>query len=489
MKNYLGLFGAAFLGGVMSISAVTYLQNDDENASYFGGEFSTETMVKPALFTDNTSTTSSYIDLSQAAEETVQEVVHVKVTQKGQEMVQHDPFDYFFRGNTQGRRYKSPDKQGSGSGVVIRKDGYIVTNNHVVDGADVIEVVFNNNESYIATVVGVDPSTDLALLKIEATDLKAITIGNSDDLKLGEWVLAVGNPYNLNSTVTAGIVSAKARSINILRGANGMPPLEAFIQTDAAVNPGNSGGALVNASGELIGINSAIKSPTGSYSGYSFAIPVNIMKKVVNDIMEYGVVQRAFIGVSIRDINAELADAAGLKTMSGVYIAEITETGAAKEAGIEKGDVVTSVNAVDVKSVAELQSQISRYNPGDEVAVNVNRNGTEKAFTLKLRNSDGNTDVVKVEDNSLADLGANFTEVDADLKAKLNLKNGVMVHELRNGKFQKSGIQNGFIITHIDNQPIKDLEDFKNKIKARKGGVLLGGVYPNGRKKYYGVGL
>jgi len=487
MKNYVGLFGAAFLGGVMSVTAIYFIPDNKNIIEPVNHEIISSSTVTPVAFTSSTNT--GYVDLSIAAEETVKEVVHVKVTQEGQEMVQYDPFEYFFKGNTQGRRFKSPDKQGSGSGVVIREDGYIVTNNHVIDGADKIEVVFNNNQSYAATLVGTDPSTDLALLKIEANDLQAISIGNSDDLKLGQWVLAVGNPYNLNSTVTAGIVSAKARSINILHGANGTPPLEAFIQTDAAVNPGNSGGALVNASGELIGINSAIKSPTGSYSGYSFAIPVNIMKKVVNDIMEYGVVQRAFIGVSIRDINSELADKEDLKVMSGVYVAEVSENGAAKEAGIESGDVVMAVNKVSVKSVAELQSQIGLYNPGDKVSVTVDRGGKEKRFTMKLRNSNGNTEPVKMADQSLAALGADFSEVDQELKEKLNIKSGVAVSNIRNGKFQKSGMQDGFIITHVDNQPVTDLDAFMEIMKTKNGGVLLGGIYPNGYAKYYGIGL
>ena len=487
MKNYIGLFSAAFLGGVMSVSAMYFIPENSHESSVLKQKTINSSTVVPVAFASNTNT--GYVDLSIAAEETVKEVVYVKVTQEGQEMVQYDPFDYFFRGNTQGRRYKSPDKQGSGSGVVIREDGYIVTNNHVIEGADKIEIVFNNNESYVATLVGADPSTDLALLKIEANDLQSIAIGNSDELKLGQWVLAVGNPYNLNSTVTAGIVSAKARSINILQGANGTPPLEAFIQTDAAVNPGNSGGALVNASGELIGINSAIKSPTGSYSGYSFAIPVNIMKKVVNDIMEYGVVQRAFIGVSIRDVNAELANQENLKIMNGVFVAGVSENGAAKEAGIDQGDVVTAINKIKVKTVAELQSQIGMYNPGDKVKVTVNRNGTEKEFTMNLRNSKGSTEVVKAENNTLAALGAEFSEVGLDLKKKLDIKYGVIVSNIRTGKMQKSGMKNDFIITHIDNQPVKNLEEFTKIMKAKNGGVLFSGVYPNGYAKHYGIGL
>jgi Do/DeqQ family serine protease len=488
MKNYIGFFGAAFFGGMLSISAVDYYQREIATNHRFNNQHSVDEMVKPALFTENEHV-STYVDLSGAAEEVVQEVVHVKVTQEGQEMIKYDPMEFFYNGKAQGKKFKAPDKQGSGSGVVIREDGYIITNNHVIQGADKIEIVFNTNESFIATVVGADPSTDLALLKIEATELKEITIGNSDEVKLGEWVLAVGNPYNLNSTVTAGIISAKARNINILQNRSGNPPLEAFIQTDAAVNPGNSGGALVNTQGELIGINSAIKSPTGSYSGYSFAIPVNIMKKVVNDIMEYGVVQRAFIGVSIRDINAELAKEADLKTMSGAYISGLSAEGAASKAGIKTGDVVTSVNNVKVKSVAELQSQIGKFNPGDEVMVDVNRDGENKQFTLELRNNEGTTDVLKAKESYLTDLGADFENVSNKLKNGLDINYGISVQNIRSGKFLKSGMKEGFIITHIDNAPVKDLAEFKKILRSKKGGVLFSGLYPNGYKKYYGVGM
>ncbi len=487
MANYLGLFGAAFLGGVMSISVATHLNDEEENSNPLDQQITQRENVLPTAYA--TPVSSGMVDLSLAAEETVQEVVHVKVTQEGQEMIQYDPMEYFFHGRAQGRKYKSPDKKGSGSGVVIRDDGYIVTNNHVIDGADKIEVVFNNNESFSAEVIGVDPSTDLALLKIDANELKSIKIGNSDELRLGEWVLAVGNPYNLNSTVTAGIVSAKARNINILQNTGGTPPLEAFIQTDAAVNPGNSGGALVNSQGELIGINSAIKSPTGSYSGYSFAIPVNIMKKVVADIMEYGVVQRAFIGVSIRDLNSELVTQEKLDVTQGVFIAGLSENGAANDAGIKEGDVVTRVNEVEVKSVAELQSQIGRYTPGDKVKLEVNREGDLKSFEVELRNSEGNTEKVELEDNTLAELGANLTDIPDELAEEIDIEDGVFVENVGNGKVKKSGMQNGFIITHVDNQPVKDKAQLNEILKGKSGGVLLGGVYPNGYKKYYGIGL
>jgi Do/DeqQ family serine protease len=486
MKNYLGFFVAAFLGGAVSLSTMYVVDNTAEVQEVSAHQNLVDPAVKPVLLEENA---MAYTDLSMAAEGVVDNVVYVKVTQEGQEYVQYDPFQYFFHGNTEGRKFKAPDKQGSGSGVIIREDGYIVTNNHVISGADKIEVVFNSNETYEAELVGTDPSTDLALLKIDAEALPAIAIGNSDNVRLGEWVLAVGNPYNLNSTVTAGIVSAKARSINILQNSNGNPPLEAFIQTDAAVNPGNSGGALVNSRGELIGINAAIKSPTGSYSGYSFAIPVNIMKKVVNDILEFGVVQRAFIGVSIRNIDADLAAQEELKTMSGVYVADVAANGAAKDAGMESGDIVKSVNGVEVKSVAELQSQIGLFNPGDEVRVLVNRKGKEHAFTLKLRNSDGNTDAVKVTDTALASLAADFADVDDETKAKLDIESGVVVQNIRSGKIMKSGMRNGFIITHVDNKPVKDAKDFENVMKTKKGGVLISGMYPNGQNKYYGLGM
>ncbi len=487
MTNYLGLFGAAFLGGVMSISVATYLNDENGNGNQMVNTGIPHENILTANYLESAS--PGMVDLSLAAEELVQEVVHIKVTQKGEERIQYDPMEYFFNGRAQGRKYKSPDKQGSGSGVVIREDGYIVTNNHVIDGAHKIEVVFNTNESYIAEVVGVDASTDLALLKIEATDLKTVKIGDSDELRLGEWVLAVGNPYNLNSTVTAGIVSAKARNINILQNTGGIPPLEAFIQTDAAVNPGNSGGALVNAKGELVGINAAIKSPTGSYSGYSFAIPVNIMKKVVTDIMEYGVVQRAFIGVSIHNLNSELVTKENLDVTQGVYIAGLTENGAANDAGLEEGDVVTRVNEVEVKSVAELQSQIGRYTPGDQVKLEVVRDGHRKNFDVELRNSEGNTDKVALEDNPLSELGANLIEIPLKIQKELGVKEGVFVEDVGNGKVKVSGMQNGFIITHVDNKRVKSKSELIEILKGKSGGVLLGGLYPNGYRKYYGVGL
>lgn len=483
MKNTIQVLGAAFIGGLLSLGAFNLWNPNQENSVVYVPQ----EVTTPATFVNNANK-SAYVDLSLAAEEVVTEVVHVKTRKEGQEYVQLDPYSFFY-GSPQGRKYKAPDQKGSGSGVVIREDGYIVTNNHVIEGADEVDVVFSNNKSYHAKVVGADPSTDLALLKIEAQDLSPIRLGNSDDLKLGQWVLAVGNPYNLNSTVTAGIVSAKARNINILQRNSKTPPLEAFIQTDAAVNPGNSGGALVNASGELVGINSAIQSPTGSYSGYSFAIPVNIMKKVVNDIMEYGVVQRAFIGVSITNVTSELAEKADLSTLTGVYVNGLSPDGAAQKAGVEKGDVITAVNGNKVKNVAELQEQIGLFLPGDEVAVEVERKQKSKLFTLKLRNNKGTTDLVEAAPKALATLGANLVAIDTDLQKRLKISHGVQVQQLAPGKLAKAGIREGFIITRIDGKPVADAKEVSEVLNAKNGGVLVEGVYPNGVKKYYGVAM
>jgi serine protease Do len=430
-------------------------------------------------------------DLTVAAEDAVESVVHVQVTAEGEEYYQVDPFQYFFFGQPNGRRYKMPDRSGAGSGVIISQDGYIVTNNHVINGADEIKVVLNDNRSYEAKVIGADPSTDLALLKIDENNLDPLVIGNSDDIRLGEWVIAVGNPLNLNSTVTAGIVSAKARSINILQTGNGQnPPLEAFIQTDAAVNPGNSGGALVSVNGELIGINAAIKSPTGSFTGYSFAIPSNIVKKVVGDLLEYGVVQRAFIGVNIRNIDDQLREEVDVPISSGAYVAGLTDGGAAKDAGIEEGDVIIGVGELSVNNVAELQEQIGRFKPGDEVNVVVNRDGVEKTIPVILRNLEGEAKLIeKPANQDWIALGGTMRNLKKEEQEKLNLRGGVKITEINGGKLRKAGIREGFVITEIDNQEVKDLDELNEMLSEKSGGVLIGGVYPNGEKKYYGIGL
>lgn len=419
-------------------------------------------------------------DFTDAAEKAVHAVVHVKV--KSQESYSYNPFYEFFFG-------EKPNMQpepvmGFGSGVIISSDGYIVTNNHVVDGSTDIEVVLNDRRSFPAEVIGTDPSTDIALLKIKATDLPFMVYGNSDDMRLGQWVLAVGNPYNLTSTVTAGIISAKSRSINIL----GESSIESFIQTDAAVNPGNSGGALVNTKGELIGINTAIASRTGSYSGNSFAVPINIAKKVVADLKEFGQVQRAILGVTIQDVTQEVAKENSLDEVKGVFVNGIRDGSAAGDAGIKKGDVILSVNSTPVNSVSELQEQISKYRPNDKVNVIVNRNNKEKVFEVVLRNMDGDTGIVK-KDDSLSILGASLEPVNEQTRQQLGIKYGVRVTSLKSGKLMKAGVREGFVITQINNKPVTSVEDIKKILSGTKGGVYIEGIYSDRTIAYYAFGL
>jgi len=427
--------------------------------------------------------TSVNTDFTYAAEKTVHSVVHVK-TKFSQEGYYNPLYDFFF--GDRGFRQQQEPVVSAGSGVIISNDGYIVTNNHVIEDADNIEVTLNDKRTFSAKVIGADPTTDIALLKIDASNLSFASYGNSDDLKIGEWVLAVGNPFNLTSTVTAGIVSAKARNINIL---SQNFAIESFIQTDAAVNPGNSGGALVNTNGELVGINTAIASKTGSYIGYSFAIPVNIVKKIIADVIEYGEVQRAYIGISIQDIDGEKAKELRLEKIEGVYVSGATEGGAAKEAGINEGDIVTNIGQLPVNSVAELQEQVSKYRPGDKIDVSVIRNGNKKHFEVLLRNKNGNTNVVKTETNQVTVLGCKLQEISSGEKRNLQIRGGVKVIEPGQGKIMKAGVKKGFIITSINRQAVYRVDDFINIVNNLRGGIIIEGVYPNGLTAYYAFGL
>jgi serine protease Do len=417
----------------------------------------------------------------------VNSVVHIH-TQSTVTFSRDPYYEYFFG--------PAPRQQGiqqsSGSGVIIDSDGYVVTNNHVVQGADKITVTLNNNKTYTAKVIGTDPGTDIALLKVDGSNLPAISFGNSDEVKLGEWVLAVGNPFNLTSTVTAGIVSAKSRNIHILESnpdAN-VFPIESFIQTDAAVNPGNSGGALVNSKGELIGINTAIASQTGSYSGYSFAVPVNLVQKVTSDLRKFGVVQRAFLGVNIRDIDHELAEKIGLSDVKGVYVGGLVAEGAAEKGGIKEGDVIISVGNVNINTVPQLQEQVGRYRPGDEVNIRIMRDKKEMIVPVKLRNSEGTTAIVKKEDIEIKTVhGAAFGKVSVEEKNLLKLKGGAKVITLSSGKIASAGIKKGFIITRIDQQEITNPEQVYKILEGKKGSVIVEGYYPNGSKGYFSFGL
>ena len=406
------------------------------------------------------------------------------------------PFEYFFGFDGRGgfQRPQQQPRVGAGSGVIISTDGYIITNNHVIDGADELEVTLNDNRKFPAKIIGADPTTDIALIKIEATDLPTIPFGDSEKLKVGEWVLAVGNPFNLTSTVTAGIVSAKSRG-NIGAGGKDRSKIESFIQTDAAVNPGNSGGALVNTKGELVGINTAIYSETGNFAGYSFAVPISIAGKVANDLKQFGTVQRAVLGVLIQDPQyVPDAEKEKVKVFEGAYVGGFAERSSAKEAGIEKGDVIVAVNGVKIKSSSALQEQISKYRPGDKVELTINRNGSTKKFTVELRNAQGSTKVVKGGDSAEV-MGAAFKALNDEQKRKLGVSYGIEVTGLTSGKLKDAGIKKGFIIMIVNNQKISAPEDLEKIVESilqgrtEDQGLFIKGFYPNGRTKYYAIDL
>ena len=439
------------------------------------------------------------VDLTSAAESAVNSVVYIKVTQAGktQRVQVQDPFSDFFGDffgfggrQPQQREYKAPDRHAAGSGVIISADGYIVTNNHVVGDADEIEVKLNDNREFKGRIIGCDATTDLALIKIEAKDLPAIPVGNSDDLKLGQWVLAVGNPFNLTSTVTAGIVSAKARTL----GANG---IESFIQTDAAINAGNSGGALVNANGELIGINAMLYSQTGNFTGYGFAIPTTIMNKVVADLKQYGTVQRGLIGIQGTDARAYIDSQkdqqkeVDLGTNDGIYIAEVSDDGAAQEAGLMKGDVIVGIDGRNVSKMAELQEYLATKRPGDKVNVTYLRKKSKKSVVITLRNEQGTTKVVK--DADLDILGAHFRELNENEKNELNVSYGLKVIKVGAGKFKDQGVPTGFCIQKVNEISVKTINDLnkivKDASKSKSPVLYIQGIYPSGKKGYFAVPL
>lgn len=435
------------------------------------------------------------MDFRHAAKLTTSGVVHIKTSYAPREISRNDqynPFREFFGDQFMPFGQQQPSAS-SGSGVIISDDGYIVTNNHVVDDGEKIEVILSDKQSYEAKVIGTDPSTDLALLKIEEKNLPFITFGNSDSVEVGEWVLAVGNPFNLESTVTAGIVSAKGRNINLLRTRD-TSAVESFIQTDAAVNPGNSGGALVNTNGQLIGINSAIATPTGTFAGYSFAVPVNIVSKVVNDLKKFGMVQRGFLGVQIATLNADLAKTKGLdaKNLKGVYVDGVKAGGAGEAAGLKAGDIITKVNGTTVNTSPELQEQVSRYHPGDKISVTYFRENKEKTVDVVLKNNEGSTSYLKKDASAaVSALGAEFENVSAGELKEMGLTGGVRVKKLSEGKLSSNtNMREGFIITKIDNKPINTVDELKSALANKKGGVMIEGRYPDYPGQYfYAFGL
>jgi Do/DeqQ family serine protease len=431
---------------------------------------------------------SNTLDFKIAAKKTVNAVVHIKSQYNSN--YDSDPMMDFFWGPGGSRGMRQ--QVATGSGVIISDDGYVVTNNHVIDGAEKISITLNDGRELNAEIIGTDPNTDIALLKVEEKNLPYTEFGNSDDVHLGDWVLAVGNPFNLTSTVTAGIVSAKARNINILKNNSreNIFPLESFIQTDAAVNPGNSGGALVTPKGLLIGINTAIASKTGSYSGYSFAIPSNIALKVVNDLKSYGMVQRAFIGVIIEDVTQNVMNKLDLPNTEGVLVNGLSEGGAASDAGIEVNDIIISVENISVNDVPELQEQIGKFKPGDKVNLVIRRDGETRLVSVTLRNQSGNTRIIdkRKQEAESTIYGAIFQDLNKDEMMKLRIAGGAKIKSIKEGKIKNAGLKKGFIITHIDKNIIKSKKELIKTLNSKKGGVLIEGIYPNGVKGYFGFG-
>ena len=488
IRKFFG-YSALMLGSALVAGFTTYALIDKHTAqeSTIIVQQDSGFAMPTALF-DNKA--AQPIDLTEAAERSIHAVVHIKSTQLGRtQTIQQMPdlFDFFF-GDGTGRQQqvRTQPRVGFGSGVIISKDGYIVTNNHVIDGADEIDVKLNDNREYKGRLIGTDPSTDLALIKIEGDDLPTLPVGNSDALKVGEWVLAVGNPFNLTSTVTAGIVSAKARSLGVYNGG-----IESFIQTDAAINQGNSGGALVNARGELVGINAVLSSPTGAYAGYGFAIPTSIMTKVVGDLKEFGTVQRAILGISGHDLGDERTKDKDLGTVEGVYVATVSEGSGAQAAGIKAGDVIVKIAGKKVHNMAELQEILATHRPGDKVEVTIIRDKREKTLTVTLKNMQGNTEVVKKFDLSM--LGAAFTPISDDMKRHLGVSYGLEVTGVERGKFAEAGIKRGFIILKVNGAKITNEEDLAEVLteanQSPERVLFISGYYPSGRRANYAVEL
>ncbi len=489
--------------GISAATALLSVWGFSKYASYqrAGIQDNSSIPVNYAGFFDKNNNMAAAVDFTPAATSATPAVVHIKTKTKARQVSnsrgsQRNPFADLF-GDDFGDFFGGgprtiPEQRASGSGVLITEDGYIVTNNHVVQEADEINVTLNNKKTYKATVVGTDASSDLAVLKIEGKGFPYLIYGNSDEVKLGQWVLAIGYPLSLDATVTAGIVSAKSRSIGI-NDRQSESPIESFIQTDAAVNRGNSGGALVNTSGELIGINSAIASPTGTYAGYSYAIPVNIVKKIVTDMVKFGKVQRAYIGINyLRDglpdeekARAEKELGTTIKEGEGVYVLDVPANGAASAAGLKKGDVVTKVNGTAVTSGPELQEQVSRYRPGDKISVSYIRSGKESTVTLVLKNSAGTTDVVKTS-SLMEKLGGELETVDKKTATANQINGGVQVKKVGTGLLSKSRIQEGFMITGVNGREVKSLEDLQSILSNIRGKatVRLEGVYPGFGETY-----
>lgn len=478
------LFASVF-GGIVALGGYKLFEKDQP--TYIE---SPNRSVKFSSYLNDTSyVVPEGLNFVNAAEVVTPTVVHIKSTASSSNgnSQYRNPFEDWFRdyfGEPREYRGQQRPQQSAGSGVIISDNGYIVTNNHVVASADKIEVTLNDNRTFEANLIGTDPNTDIAVIKIEAKALPFVSYGNSDNVRVGEWVLAVGNPFDLTSTVTAGIVSAKGRNIGILRERYG---IESFIQTDAAVNPGNSGGALVDLKGRLIGINTAIATPTGSYAGYSFAVPVSLVEKVVNDLIEYGIVQRAVLGISILDVNDPRLEE-DIEELNGVYVQDVNENSAASEAGLEQGDVITKINDSEVKNVAELQDMVARHRPGDKIDVTYRRDQKTKTVTAKLKNLDNEIRIVRKDDSYRIEGASLRNATEQELK-DYDAEGGIIIEDVDDGKWKEHGLKDGFLITSLNNRPVKDVNELRTILRESAGeGILIKGKYPDGDEQYFGMG-
>lgn len=493
MKGFVSMVIAAIFGSALTLVSTGYFNKKNEGVriEHVG------TPTAQVAYTKTDAGDVVPLDFTATAEKVTKAVVHIRSTSQsktsGRDRAPEtmDPFQFFFGPD---QRQRGPS-QSSGSGVLINADGYIVTNNHVVQGADVVDVTLFDNRSFKAEVIGTDPDTDLAVIKINQKSLPYLSFVNSDQSKVGEWVLAVGNPFNLNSTVTAGIISAKGRNINIInageRTESGTTAIESFIQTDAAINPGNSGGALVNLNGGLLGINTAIASPTGSYSGYGFAVPSNIVSKIVEDLLTFGTVQRGWLGIQVGSVNSDLVKEEDLSVNEGAYVSgfgDMEERSAAKQAGILQGDVIIKLDETPIKSSSALIEYIGRKRPGDKVNVLINRKGKEKVIAITLKNREGSIGTVKREErDAVAALGIELEDADPKLLKRLEINSGVRVKALGNGKIARyTDMREGYVITSIDNKPVKSAKEVNDIIKNKKTGELItfSGVYEDFAREY-----
>ncbi|HTB51767.1 MAG TPA: Do family serine endopeptidase [Ferruginibacter sp.] len=485
----------AFTIAISAVTAASVMWGYNKyttNNNTYGGQIQgvVPSNYRYAGLSSNTSSPTGAVDFTEAAEDALPTVVHIKTKTNAKQVSNslpqmQSPFGDLFNDDMLKQFFGQqngviPEQRASGSGVIISADGYIVTNNHVVADADEVTVTLSNKKTYTAKVVAKDMSYDLAVIKIDASNLPFLLYGNSDETKIGQWVLAIGYPLNLQTTVTAGIISAKGRSLGLNKGTRTSSPVESFIQTDAAVNQGNSGGALINTSGQLIGINSAIASPTGFYSGYSYAIPVNIVKKVVDDLIKYGTVQRAFLGVAYApdDLTDDVKLKEGIKDGDGIFVTDVSKDGAAEAAGIKKGDFITKVNGVPVNSSSELVEQISRFKPADKINISYERDGNEKTVDVTLKNNAGNYDVVKEDNSAISKLGADLATLDPKKAKEYGVPGGVIVKKINAGALSdQTRMRDGFIIIKVNDKDVKSVDDIK-KIAGDQKAITISGFYP-----------